>query len=40
MSLELAFCLSILIIGFTFGYGLRTGVSYHHRAEARRRRLL
>ena len=40
MSPELGLWVSILIIGFTFGYGLRTGISHHHRAGARHRRRL
>jgi len=28
---------SILLVGFIFGYGIRAGISRRHRAQARRR---
>jgi hypothetical protein len=40
MLQETAPLLSILAIGFMFGYAVRAAISYHRRNEARRRRVI
>jgi hypothetical protein len=40
MLLDGGLFISILTVGFVLGYAVRASISHHHRAEARRKRLL